>query len=53
MHAASHGKLRVVEILLDAGADPRAVSENGKTALGLAREQGRSEVIALLEARGA
>jgi ankyrin repeat protein len=53
MHAASNGKLRAAEVLLDAGADPRAVSDTGKTALGLAREHGRSELVALLEARGA
>ena len=53
MHAASHGKLRAAELLLDGGADPRAVSDTGRTALGLAREHGRSDVVALLEARGA
>jgi ankyrin repeat protein len=53
MHAARNGKLRAAQALLDAGADPRAVSDTGKTALGLAREHGRSELVALLEARGA
>jgi ankyrin repeat protein len=53
MHAARNGQLRTAEILLDAGADLDAVSMNGKTALALAREEGRSEMVALLAARGA
>jgi ankyrin repeat protein len=53
MHAARNGKLRAAEILLDAGADPNAVSVNGKTALEMAREEGHSEIVELLVARGA
>jgi ankyrin repeat protein len=53
MHAARNGKLRTAEVLLGAGADPNAVSDRGKTALGLARENERREMIALLESRGA
>ena len=53
MRAAANGKLRTAEVLLDAGADPNAVSDYGQTALGLARKEERREMIVLLESRGA
>jgi ankyrin repeat protein len=53
MQAAANGHLRAADVLLAAGADPNAVSSTGKTPLGLARENQRVEMIALLETRGA
>ena len=51
MEAAYQGLDGCVAILLEAGADPRAKRDDGKTALEIAREAGHAGVVALLEAR--
>lgn len=43
------GRVEVVQALLDAGADPRIKTNDGKTALMIAREIGAEDVIALLQ----
>jgi ankyrin repeat protein len=54
MSAAARGFMDTVELLLNAGADVNAVSEsNGKTALQLAIEQGKTDVAELLKQHGA
>ncbi len=47
-HAANWGHLAIAKRLLEAGADATLQDMDGKTALGLARERGESEVVALL-----
>lgn len=49
MMAAAGGHTRVVEMLLEAGADPTARSDAGETAAQLAEEAGHTGVVALLE----
>jgi ankyrin repeat protein len=51
--AAATASLAVVEILLDAGADPRATDSDGISALRLAVRAGRRETAARLRALGA
>jgi len=48
--AACYGHTRVVELLLEAGADPRAKDNYGKTPSDLARQNGHPELAAMLEA---
>ncbi len=49
MHwAAAYGHLAIAKRLLEGGADPTLRDEWGKTAIDLAREEGKSEVVALL-----
>ncbi len=50
--AAAAGQGLCVELLLQAGADPRVIDSRGRTPLELARERGHPEVAALLEAPG-
>jgi ankyrin repeat protein len=47
--AVRNGYLRVIRFLLERGADPGLKDANGRTALDLAREQGRAPLIAALE----
>jgi len=49
MWAAGFGKTATVRALLDAGADPARKDNRGKTAADIAREQGFSETVALLQ----
>jgi ankyrin repeat protein len=54
LHAALvQGNRRVVELLLDAGADVNARQHNGWTALQAAAQHGNADLVALLLARGA
>jgi len=53
MFAASAADAVSVEALLNAGADLTLKDKDGKTALTIAREANRSEVVKLLESRGA
>jgi uncharacterized protein len=46
--AAAAGRLDLVQMLLDAGADPAARCDRGKTAADYARERGHAEVAATL-----
>ena len=51
MHSAAYnGDAETLRVLLDAGADPRAADRSGKTPLDWAREVGKAENVALLEA---
>ena len=51
--AAHGGHLRLVEYLLDRGADPSVRNSEGDSPLDYARQQGHSEVAKLLERRSA
>ena len=53
MWAAVAGNVDVVRLLIEAGADVRAVDDEGVTALHLARAKGHTEVAAALLAAGA
>lgn len=53
MWAAAAGHVDVVRLLIEAGADVRAVDNEGVTALHLARANGHAEVAAALIAAGA
>ena len=53
MWAAVAGHVDVVRLLIEAGADVRAVDDEGVTALHLARAKGHAEVAAALLAAGA
>ena len=46
--SARNGHLRIVESLLNHGADMNTKNKNGKTPLTLARENGKSEVVEYL-----
>jgi ankyrin repeat protein len=48
--ASDHGHTATVQILLDAGADVDAKDSQDSTAIDLARSEGHSDVVALLEA---
>ena len=52
-NAASWGKLDVVKLLIDKGADVTARNKAGKTPLAAAEENGFKEVASALRARGA
>ena len=49
--AASNGDLESVRLLLDAGALPEAIDDEGDNALALARKKGHDEIVAEIEAR--
>jgi uncharacterized protein len=44
MGAASAGRADLVDLLLQRGADPSLVSEEGKTAADIAREHGHNDL---------
>ncbi|KOO52959.1 hypothetical protein Ctob_014799, partial [Chrysochromulina tobinii] len=46
--AARYGHLAIAKRLLEGGADPTLRNKFGKTAIDYAREEGKSEVVALL-----
>jgi ankyrin repeat protein len=46
--SAWYGYLAVTKLLLEGGADPTLRTKSGRTALDWARENGKSEVVALL-----
>jgi uncharacterized protein YegJ (DUF2314 family) len=52
-HQALAGSTASVQVLLDRGADPNAVTEHGMTPLELARSLGWDKVVALLVSKGA
>ncbi|MFH1021403.1 MAG: ankyrin repeat domain-containing protein [Pseudomonadota bacterium] len=45
MAAAKNGRIEIVNLLLDRGADPRLVSEDGRTAAQFARENFRANMV--------
>lgn len=45
MAAAKNGRIEVVNLLLDRGADPRLVSEDGRTAANFARENFKANMV--------
>ena len=51
MWATYHRHDEMVEMLLEAGADPTATDENGKALLTMAQEAQQPKIIAMLEAR--
>ena len=55
MRASGYGRAKVVEALLDAGADKQLKATSGdwegKTALDLARDENKGDVVAILERR--
>jgi len=53
MAASGGGLMDIVKLLLDRGANIDARSDDGATALKLADGNGKTEVAALLRARGA
>jgi hypothetical protein len=53
MYACTSGRIEIVKLLLDAGADVNAKTDDNKTALSFAMERGVPEVIDLLKKRGA
>jgi ankyrin repeat protein len=53
MHAAAYGHVGTARFLIEHGADVNAVSTNGRTPLELAKENKRTEMIALLHDAGA
>ena len=48
--AVEGGQRKIVKLLLNAGADPNRADEEGRTALDIARQEGRGEIVQLLEA---
>lgn len=50
--ASSRGYKQVVAILMEAGADPRYVDEDGNTAVIVARQNGHERVAKILERVG-
>jgi ankyrin repeat protein len=53
MLASQNGHAEVVRALLAEGADPNVANPAGTTALGVARQRQRTDVVLLLEASGA
>jgi tetratricopeptide (TPR) repeat protein len=52
-YAAAQGKIEIVRLLLDQGADPNARGESGRTPLHRAAESGQPEIARLLIEHGA
>lgn len=52
-YASQHGDTRIVELLLDAGADVNATNRDGQTVLYCAAGHGHAETVQVLLARGA
>ncbi|MFZ2197216.1 MAG: ankyrin repeat domain-containing protein [Thermodesulfovibrionales bacterium] len=52
IHAAGRGRAEIVKILLDGGADVRAIDQNGMTALLRAIDHGHPEIAKMLIERG-
>jgi len=53
MYAATNGYPEVVKLLLEKGAKTETKDGDDKTALNLATEMGNTEVVKLLQERGA
>ena len=53
MWAVERGQSETVKALIDAGADANAETEEGKTALMIAAEQGRTEIVDIIKQAGA
>ncbi len=53
MNAAEVGHAKTVELLLDKGADVKAKTNEGKTALMIAKEKRNTEIVKLLKQHGA
>ncbi len=53
MHAALFGNLEIVDMLLNAGADPNLLTEQGISAIGYAAIDGHTAIIQRLRAAGA
>lgn len=51
--AVAFGRLEMVQVLLDAGADPGCIDEKGRTALKIAIKEGHQDIVALLKNAGA
>ena len=51
--AAFHGRVDLIQMLLDSGADMNARSNGGETPLGTAVRAGRAEAAAFLRGKGA
>jgi ankyrin repeat protein len=49
MVASQNGHVATVQELLEAGASPKAVLSDGRTALSFAKSKGHREIVALLE----
>ena len=53
MHAASNGYTKIVQELIDSGADLEAKDNKGRTALTIAKQKERTEIIEILKEAGA
>ena len=51
MWTVYHGHVELMELLLDAGADPSASDEHGKTLLEMSQEARQLEIEAMIRAR--
>lgn len=49
MLACKAGRIDIVQLLLDHGADINATNANGDNALAIARESGNTDIVNLLE----
>jgi ankyrin repeat protein len=53
MEASSGGNAKVVKFLLAKGADINVKNSKGKTALVIAKDKGKTEIVGMLERAGA
>ena len=53
MEASSDGSAEVVKLLLDKGANVNIKDSKGKTALVIAKDKGKTEIVVMLERAGA
>lgn len=53
MHAAEYGRVESIKMLLDNGADVRAMDNNEMSSLVIACEEGHADVVKLLVKAGA